>query len=102
MDCKIAAENFLSSLDFELTVLRPGMIYGKERPETLAEFEMLKELLDNPMFRDDLYPTRPLPVEAIAAFALKSAQGNIDAGIYGVDAIENYFLNHNKFLNPNK
>jgi|GEM_PF-3331801 len=68
------------------------MIYGKERPETLAENSMLQELLDSPMFHDQLYPNRPLPVEAVAAFALKAAQDGIGPGIFGVDDIERYDL----------
>ncbi|MCT3651560.1 NAD(P)H-binding protein [Elizabethkingia anophelis] len=99
MQNKIAAEEFLQSaeLKLDLTILKPAMLYGNDRPETVEEYEYLKTLLDNPILRDDLYPNRPLPVEAVALFALKAAQGSIKAGTYGVDDIENYFLTTDKY-----
>lgn len=98
MKNKLAAEKLLKSnqFNFDVAVLKPGMIYGSERPETIEEYKVLKNILDNPLLRDELYPNRPLPVEAVALFALRAAQGNIEAGIYGVDGIENYYLKSNK------
>lgn len=73
MKNKLAAEAFLQSLDIDLTILKPGMLYGTERPETIAENEELQKLLDDPFIGPQLRPNRPLPVATVARIALYAA-----------------------------
>ncbi len=88
MENKLAAENFLQSLDLDLTILRPGMIYGKEKPETIHENEMIKNLLQDPIIGPQIRPSRPLPVLSVASVALAAAINKSVSGIVSVDDIE--------------
>ncbi|MDQ1097597.1 MULTISPECIES: SDR family oxidoreductase [Chryseobacterium] len=90
MNNKIAAEKFLRSpeLDFDLTILKPGMLYGLERPETIEENKEIQKLLQDPVIRKEIWPNRPLPVETVARVALYSAMHTLDAADLYVDDIE--------------
>ena len=87
MDNKRAAEDFLSTLSFALTILRPGLIYGADNPETLAENAHFQQLLNDPQIGPHLRPNRPLSVESVAMVALMAAWEDIGT-ILDVDAIE--------------
>ncbi len=88
MENKMAAENFLLSLDLDLTILKPGMIYGEEKPETIHENEMIKNLLQDPIIGPQIRPNRPLPVLSVASVALAAAINNSISGKLSVDDIE--------------
>lgn len=90
MGNKIAAENFLSSeeLGFDLTILKPGMLYGSERPGTIEENKQIQHLLLDPIIGKEIRPNRPLPVESVAKVALYSALNHLDPVKLHVDDIE--------------
>jgi NADH dehydrogenase len=88
MECKIAAEEFLKSLDFNLTILKPGLIYGEEKPETLIEQATIANFLDDPYIGPQIRPNRPLHVKVISKVALYAAINESVNGSLSVDDIE--------------
>ncbi|MEZ2444189.1 SDR family oxidoreductase [Chitinophaga sp. RCC_12] len=90
MASKTAAEAFLSSneLGLDLTILKPGMLYGLERPETIQENEYIRKLLPDPVLGPEIKPNRPLPVESVAKVALYAAINTLDIKKLFVDDIE--------------
>ncbi|MVM37538.1 NAD(P)H-binding protein [Spirosoma sp. HMF3257] len=87
MDNKVAAENFLRTLGFSLTILRPGLIYGSDKPETIIENEQIQQLLTDPHIGPHIRAHRPLPVESVAKVALRACLQDMDE-LLDVDAIE--------------
>lgn len=73
MKNKLAAENFLTTLDLDLTILKPGMLFGEEMPETITENEAIQQLLNDPFIGPQIRPNRPLPVTTVAKVALYAA-----------------------------
>lgn len=88
MRMKLAAEGYLIGLDIGLTIVRPGMIYGPRRPETIRENKAIQKLLHDPQVYPGLKDNRPLPVTKVAAAALGAALGNIKQTILHVDDID--------------
>lgn len=88
MEFKIAAEEFLKTLDFDLTILKPGLIYGEERPETLFEQATIVNLLDNPDIGPQIRPNRPLHVNVVSRVALYVAIHESKHGTLSVDDME--------------
>jgi uncharacterized protein YbjT (DUF2867 family) len=87
MENKLKAENFLRSLGLSLTILRPGLIYGSDKPETVQENEQIQYLLTDPHIGPHIWPNRPLPVESVAKVALLACSHDFGE-ILAVDAIE--------------
>lgn len=88
MECKIEAEEFLKSLDFNLTILKPGLIYGEEKPETIIEQATIANLLNNPDIGPQIRPNRPLHVNVISKVALYAAINESVNGSLSVDDME--------------
>jgi NADH dehydrogenase len=88
MERKTAAEEFLKSLDFNLTILKPGLIYGEEKPETLIEQATIANLLDDPYIGPQIRPNRPLHVNVISKVALYAAINESVNGSLSVDDME--------------
>ena len=88
MECKIAAEEFLKSLEFNLTILKPGLIYGEEKPETIVEQATIANLLDDPYIGPQIRPNRPLHVNIISKIALYAATNESVNGSLSVDDME--------------
>lgn len=88
MKMKKAAENYLHSLPLDVTILRPGMLYGADKPETLIENEHIQQLLDDPNVYPGLKANRPLSVDVVAAAALQSALGQITLPVLSVDDMD--------------
>jgi len=88
MENKISAEHLLNSLGMELTILKPGMLYGDERPETIMENAEIQKLLKNPQIGPRLMPNRPLPVNTAARVALHAAMTPGFSGKLSVDDME--------------
>ncbi len=87
MENKLKAENFLRSLGLSLTILRPGLIYGSDKPETVLENEQIQHLLTDLHIGPHIRPNRPLPVESVAKVALLACVHDLGE-ILDVDAIE--------------
>lgn len=87
MENKLAAERFLQTLGLDLTILRPGLIYGPDKPETIAENAQIQQLLTDPVIGPHIWPTRPLPVESVAKVAVRACLEPLGA-ILTVDDIE--------------
>jgi nucleoside-diphosphate-sugar epimerase len=88
MEAKEKAEAYLEKLWTNLAILKPGMIYGKEQPETVEDAAGIERLLSDPAIGPMLRPNRPLEVTVVAKAALECA---LDYGISGklsVDKIE--------------
>lgn len=90
LDAKRRAERALSGLDFGLTVLRPGPVYGAGQPHFPAPVDRLFALLDSlgPL-ATPLGSSRPLPVGAVARAALAAAEGEL-SGIVEVPQLADY------------
>ncbi len=88
MKSKLAAEAFLTSLGLELAILRPGLIYGQEKPETLEEHQALLELMQDTSLAEVIRPNRPMAVERVAYAALQAAICSTVKGILTVDDME--------------
>lgn len=88
MKNKRAAEQYLTSLNIDLTILRPGMIYGPQRPETISENEAIQKLLHDPDVYPGLKENRPLPVSTVAGCALKVATGQLRKRVLSVDDMD--------------
>lgn len=88
MKMKIATESFLIQSQPDLTILRPGMIYGEDRPESVQEYEMIRKLLDDPHVSTELKENKPLHVNIVAFAALESALGHVPQKILTVEAME--------------
>jgi len=93
MKNKLEAENFLQSLNLHLTILKPGMLYGPDLPETLIENDQVQKLLLDPKIRPHLYPHRPLPVSSVAQVALEAVLNTEINGKLSVDDIERLAAN---------
>ena len=91
MEAKERAERFLESLGFaSLTILRPGMIYGDAKPDTLREAKEFSLLLADPVIGPKLHPVRPLEVNIVARAALRAVTDSGIHGVFDVDKIEKY------------
>jgi uncharacterized protein YbjT (DUF2867 family) len=78
LDAKRRAERTLTGLDFDLTILRPGPVYGSGQ----THFPMPVNTLFS--FADSIGPlaarlgnSRPLPVRAVARAALSAVEGDL-------------------------
>lgn len=91
MNMKLAAEGYLIGLEINLTIVRPGMIYGPRRPETIHENEAIQKLLHAPHAYPGLKENRPLSVTKVATAALEAALGNVKRGILHVDDLVRCF-----------
>jgi uncharacterized protein YbjT (DUF2867 family) len=76
MKNKERAETFLNSLGLQLVILKPGMLYGKDKPETIAENEQIKKMLTDPHIGPKLFAHRPLSVITVAKVALQACFSN--------------------------
>lgn len=96
MKNKEAAESFLEKLGLKLTILKPAMLYGSDKPETIAENDEIQKMLDDPHIRIHLYPNRPLPVGSVAAVAIQALMNDNIPDKLSVDDIEKMAqsLNH--------
>lgn len=90
LGAKRRAERALANLDFELTVLRPGPVYGAGQPHFPAPVDRLFALLDalGPL-AVRLGSSRPLPVGTVALAALAAAEGDL-SGIVEVPELAAY------------
>lgn len=88
MDNKRASEAFLQTLDFRLTILKPGLIYGADKPTTIEEHKMMQQLMLDPHIGPEIRAVRPLAVESVALVAVAAALDLIEPGVLSVDDIE--------------
>ena len=88
MENKVAAEQYLNSLGIGTVILKPGLIYGLDKPETMQEHEHMLDLMKDPNLRDFIHPNRPLSVETIARVAVAAGLGQIRDNVLNVDGIE--------------
>lgn len=71
---KRRAERAISDLNLELTVLRPGPVYGPGQPHFPDAVNTLFEWIDRvPMLSDRLGDAQPLPVDHVARVTLDAA-----------------------------
>jgi uncharacterized protein YbjT (DUF2867 family) len=91
MEAKERADRYLTSLGFaSLSILKPGMIYGAARPETVQEAKEFSRLLADPVLGPRLRPVRPLEVHVVARAALRAAIDGTIHGVFDVDKMEVY------------
>jgi NADH dehydrogenase len=88
MENKMAAETFLESCGLDLIVLKPGMLYGPERPETIRENEYIQQLLLDPALGKEIKANRPLHVDTVAKVALYAATHELKPAKLFVDEME--------------
>ena len=88
IDNKRKAEDYLTNRKFKLAILRPGMIYGAEKPESMRIEKVISLLLKIPFIKNKLKPGRPLPVAAVATASLYAAKKEEVKGILTVDDID--------------
>lgn len=85
---KRKAEDYLSKLNFKLAVLRPGLIYGIEKPlitKMSLAFNLFAKI---PGLKYILPPIHPLPAKTIAKVALLAATSDSIKGIFNTVEIE--------------
>jgi uncharacterized protein YbjT (DUF2867 family) len=85
MDNKRRAEAYLAKLAFTLVVARPSLIYGADRPESLAARQRIERLARLPFVGPRLVRSRPLSVETVARALVRAA---LDPSVRGVLQIE--------------
>lgn len=91
MDAKERANKYLQSVGFAgLSILKPGMIYGAAKPETIQEAMDFSKLLADPVLGPKLRPVRPLEVHIVARAALRAAIDSSIHGVLDVDKMEKY------------
>lgn len=66
LENKQLAENYLKRLPFPLTVVRPGLLYGKGRPSSLTLANLLFFFLKIPLLKRFFIPLKPTPVTVCA------------------------------------
>lgn len=79
--CKRKAEDCLSDKNFDLAILRPGMLYGKEKPGTIRTKNLLKLAGALPIIGKKIREDHPLDVQVVARIAMMAA---LDESIKGV------------------
>lgn len=84
---KIAAEDYLNELGLSIVILKPGLIYGAEKPETIEEHKAILALMQNPEIMSQLHANRPLSVETVARVAAAAAETLIRDNVLNVDGI---------------
>jgi uncharacterized protein YbjT (DUF2867 family) len=87
IDSKRKAEAFLSTLSFDLAILRPAMIFGPEKGDVRIK-RLFSVLLHVPLLRNKLRPIRPLPVQTVAQAAFCAVWNPKATGVLPVDDIE--------------
>jgi NADH dehydrogenase len=89
MICKKAAERYLGDIIPQLAIVRPGILYGTDRPETINQADHLKELmLKDSNMRQQMWEVRPMDVTMVAESILKMATDPELNGIFTLDDIE--------------
>lgn len=82
LDAKRRAERTLVGLDFDLTILRPGPVYGSDQPHFPAPINRVFSLLDSvELLAAWLGNSRPLPVETVARGALAATEGDLTGAV---------------------
>lgn len=85
---KVAAENYINELDLSAVIMKPGLIYGIEKPETIEEHKAMAVLMEDPEVAPYIRPNRPLNVETIARVAVAAALSQVRDNMLDVDGIE--------------
>lgn len=88
MEQKQAAETYLTDLGIGTVILKPGLIYGEEKPETMEEHQAIQVLLQDPDIAAQLAHTRPLHVATVARVAVAAANSLIRDHMLDVAGIE--------------
>ena len=90
IECKRAAENYLSKFSFNLAIVRPGILYGDELPGSIDQAKQIKSLIENqPKMKEQLWIVRPLDVVIMANAILQVALRSDLTGIIETDEVEN-------------
>ena len=88
MLAKEKAEAYIATMGLDVVILKPGMIYGEEQPETMEENAKIQQLLADPKIGPHIRPHCPLHVSVIAKAVVTSILDNNISGKLNVDAIE--------------
>ncbi|RYE25039.1 MAG: NAD-dependent epimerase/dehydratase family protein [Sphingobacteriales bacterium] len=89
--CKRKAEDCLSDKNFELAILCPGMLYGKERPDTIRTKNLLKVAGAIPIIGKKIREDHPLEVDVVAHVALMAALDETVKGILTVQEMDKLY-----------
>jgi nucleoside-diphosphate-sugar epimerase len=85
---KLASETYLNELGIGTVILKPGLIFGEEKPATLEEHKAIQLLLQDPDTASLIRHQRPLPVMTVARVAVAAANTLIRDHLLDVDGIE--------------
>jgi uncharacterized protein YbjT (DUF2867 family) len=91
VDCKRKAEDCLSDKNFDLAVLRPGMLYGKEKPDTIRTKNVLKLIGAIPLIGKKVKEDHPLDVQVVARIAMMAALDESIKGVLSVQQIDKLY-----------
>jgi uncharacterized protein YbjT (DUF2867 family) len=87
-ESKRKAEDYLSKQNFDLVILRPSLIYGKEKPLITSLSLAFNEFGKIPVLKKIVQPIRALSVEMLAKAAVIGATEQSVDGILNIDDIE--------------
>lgn len=88
---KRKAEAYLEQKSFAHAILRPGMLYGGSRPESIRLKKKMNMLLHVPVIGRKIKPVRPLDVAQVAQTALLAAVNDEINGLLTIDDIERLY-----------
>lgn len=91
IEFKRKAEAYLAEKSFDHAILRPGMIYGSTRPESLKLKRKMNMLMHVPVIGKKIKPIRPLDVAVVAQTALLAAVNDEIKGLLTIDDIERVY-----------
>ncbi len=88
MNNKRKAEAYLGTLNFALVIVRPSLIYGPDRPESLREKQMVDRVAPLPLLGRPVASSQPLPVDTVARAIVRAARDQSLRGVLLVGDLE--------------